>query len=85
MEHTHTKIQEEGIPLALELYRDVIGLAETGSGKTAAFAIPILARTAGEELLTHSLDFSRKVMFSLRHVNLPISFQSYSSKRLALA
>ena len=38
---TPTRIQEEGIPLALE-GRDVIGLAETGSGKTAAFAIPIL-------------------------------------------
>ena len=38
---TPTRIQEEGIPLALE-GRDVIGLAETGSGKTGAFAIPIL-------------------------------------------
>ncbi|XP_073983148.1 probable ATP-dependent RNA helicase DDX47 isoform X1 [Rhodnius prolixus] len=36
-----TKIQLEAIPLALQ-GRDVIGLAETGSGKTAAFAIPIL-------------------------------------------
>jgi ATP-dependent RNA helicase DDX47/RRP3 len=36
-----TKIQKEAIPLALE-GKDVIGLAETGSGKTAAFALPIL-------------------------------------------
>lgn len=36
-----TAIQEKTIPLALE-GRDVIGLAETGSGKTGAFAIPIL-------------------------------------------
>lgn len=36
-----TKIQAEAIPLALS-GRDVIGLAETGSGKTAAFALPIL-------------------------------------------
>lgn len=36
-----TKIQREALPVALQ-GRDVIGLAETGSGKTASFALPIL-------------------------------------------
>lgn len=36
-----TKIQIEAIPLALE-GKDIIGLAQTGSGKTGAFAIPII-------------------------------------------
>ncbi|XP_075039009.1 putative ATP-dependent RNA helicase DDX47 [Mixophyes fleayi] len=36
-----TKIQIEAIPVALQ-GRDIIGLAETGSGKTGAFALPIL-------------------------------------------
>ncbi|GBM83529.1 putative ATP-dependent RNA helicase DDX47 [Araneus ventricosus] len=38
---TPTAIQQEAIPVALQ-GRDVIGLAETGSGKTGAFAIPVL-------------------------------------------
>ncbi|XP_012261933.2 probable ATP-dependent RNA helicase DDX47 [Athalia rosae] len=36
-----SKIQREAIPLTLQ-GKDVIGLAETGSGKTGAFALPIL-------------------------------------------
>ncbi|MBA2249956.1 MAG: DEAD/DEAH box helicase, partial [Chitinophagaceae bacterium] len=36
-----TPIQERGIPVVLE-GRDLLGCAQTGTGKTAAFAIPIL-------------------------------------------
>lgn len=36
-----TPIQEQSIPSILE-HRDVLGTAQTGTGKTAAFAIPIL-------------------------------------------
>jgi len=36
-----SSIQEQAVPLVLQ-NRDVIGLAQTGSGKTGAFALPIL-------------------------------------------
>jgi ATP-dependent RNA helicase RhlE len=40
---TPTPIQQQAIPVVLE-GRDVMGLAQTGTGKTAAFILPILQR-----------------------------------------
>ncbi len=39
--HTPTEIQEKAIPIVLKR-KDVLGSAQTGTGKTAAFAIPII-------------------------------------------
>jgi len=37
-----TAIQEKTIPLILDQKKDVVALAKTGSGKTAAFGVPLL-------------------------------------------
>ena len=40
---TPSPIQQACIPALLE-GRDVLGMAQTGSGKTAAFSLPLLAK-----------------------------------------
>lgn len=40
---TPTPIQEQAIPFALE-GRDVLGIAQTGTGKTASFTLPMITR-----------------------------------------
>ena len=46
-----TPIQIATLPLAIFQHQDIIGAAETGSGKTMAFALPVL---------THIMDYKRK-------------------------
>ncbi|MBR2288120.1 MAG: DEAD/DEAH box helicase [Clostridia bacterium] len=48
-----TPIQRETIPYVLE-GRDVLGCAQTGTGKTAAFALPILQNLARHPGASHS-------------------------------
>lgn len=55
-----TPIQRQAIPIILEK-KDLLGCAQTGTGKTAAFALPILQilleekRTTHEKRIIHSL------------------------------
>ncbi|NYD55289.1 DEAD/DEAH box helicase [Microbacterium pseudoresistens] len=73
---TPSAIQAATIPLLLE-GRDVLGMAQTGTGKTAAFALPVLER----------LDLSQKtpqalVLAPTRELALQVceAFESYASK-----
>jgi ATP-dependent RNA helicase DeaD len=45
-----SEIQSKAIPPLIESPQDLIGLAQTGTGKTAAFGLP----------LGHLIDFSKK-------------------------
>ena len=44
---TPTPIQAQAIPHVMD-GRDLLGIAQTGTGKTAAFALPILHRLAAD-------------------------------------
>jgi ATP-dependent RNA helicase RhlE len=49
--HTPTPIQEQAIPIALA-GGDLLGCAQTGTGKTAGFTLPILHRLRGRRAAT---------------------------------
>ncbi|MDP6907868.1 MAG: DEAD/DEAH box helicase [Flavobacteriales bacterium] len=44
-----TEIQEKAIPQMLDSKKDLIALAQTGTGKTAAFSLPVLEQLQTEE------------------------------------
>lgn len=46
---TPTPIQEQAIPELLQDWRDLVGLAQTGTGKTAAFGLPLIEITKFDE------------------------------------
>jgi ATP-dependent RNA helicase RhlE len=77
-----TPIQAKAIPLVME-GRDVVGCAQTGTGKTAAFALPILHRLGGEHVPHPNGSQHRKirclVLSPTRELALQIqeSFQTY--------
>ena len=48
-----TPIQQQSIPVVLE-GRDLLGCAQTGTGKTAAFAIPVLQLLFQQKNNTHT-------------------------------
>ncbi len=61
--HTPTSIQLQAIPPALA-GRDVLGCAQTGTGKTAAFALPILQHLSSRPAPVHGTRPVRALILS---------------------
>jgi len=55
---TPTEVQEKTIPLLLEKKTDLVSLAQTGTGKTAAFGFPMLQKINIESRTTQGLIIS---------------------------
>jgi ATP-dependent RNA helicase DeaD len=72
---TPSAIQEATIPVLLT-GRDVVGLAQTGTGKTAAFALPILSRIEPGQGVPQAL-----VLAPTRELALQVceAFESYAA------
>ncbi len=72
---TPSPIQAATIPLLME-GRDVLGQAQTGTGKTAAFALPVLARIDTKQSAPQAL-----VLAPTRELAIQVAeaFQSYAA------
>lgn len=58
-----TLIQEKAIPLALE-GKDLLARARTGSGKTAAYAVPLIQRILTSKQVRHPFLFNLNCIVS---------------------
>lgn len=72
-----TPIQAQAIPLALEGH-DIMGTAQTGTGKTAAFAIPLVEKLLNNEygsalVLTPTRELGKQIMTIMKQLLGPTS------------
>ena len=72
-----TPIQEKAIPILLKGTQDFVGLAQTGTGKTAAFGLPLLELVDGKSRDTQAL-----VLAPTRELGLQITsdLENFSEK-----
>jgi len=76
---TPTPIQEKTIPVILQQNNDVIGLAQTGTGKTAAFGLPILQKTDFQVSEIQSLILCPTRELCLQITSDMVNFSKYTS------
>ncbi|MFT3997228.1 MAG: DEAD/DEAH box helicase [Asticcacaulis sp.] len=77
--HTPTPIQSQAIPILLQK-NDLLGIAQTGTGKTAAFALPILHHILSDRIIPASRTCRVLVLSPTRELATQIadSFKAYS-------
>ena len=68
---TPTPIQEQAIPVALG-NSDLLGIAQTGTGKTAAFAIPIIQKLNNQQPKDQKREIKALVLTPTRELAIQI-------------
>jgi len=79
MYETPTPIQVQAIPVALS-GRDLLGIAQTGTGKTAAFAIPIIQQLDRPQLKSQKCEIKALILTPTRELAIQIDecFRDYA-------
>ena len=67
-----TPIQQQAIPVALSR-KDILGCAQTGTGKTASFAIPIIQLLQADPIITERKGVKALILTPTRELALQIS------------
>lgn len=75
---TPTPIQQQAIPVALS-GRDLLGIAQTGTGKTAAFAIPIIQHLNQPQTRSQKREIKALILTPTRELAIQVSecFRDY--------
>ena len=79
---TPTEIQEEAIPLLLNNETDFVGLAQTGTGKTAAYGLPVLHKIDPEKPQIQALILSPTRELVLQIKKQLFKFTKYSEDKI---
>ena len=74
---TPSEVQEKAIPILLERETDMVSLAQTGTGKTAAFGFPMLQKIDVNSRTTQGLILSPTRELCLQITNEMVSYGKY--------
>lgn len=80
-----TPIQEQAIPVLLSGTKDLVGLAQTGTGKTAAFGLPLLQLIDADKKYPQALVVCPTRELCIQIVNEMESFKKFLPKTFVVA
>ena len=80
-----SEVQEKAIPILLEQDTDIVALAQTGTGKTAAFGFPLLEKVDAQSSVTQGLILSPTRELCLQIANELKNYSKHISRMRTVA